>query len=73
MADEATVMLNKNGPYHIQGRIRLTLPDGQVVETEDETWLCRCGGSKTKPFCDGTHKRIGFQADEAGTRTVTDS
>ena len=70
MADEATITPGKNGPYHIQGKIRLTLPDGQELETEEETWLCRCGGSKNKPFCDGTHKKIGFQADEAAGRAA---
>ncbi|HVA92226.1 MAG TPA: CDGSH iron-sulfur domain-containing protein [Chloroflexota bacterium] len=65
MADEVTITPNKNGPYYIKGSICMQLPNGQVLETEQETWLCRCGGSANKPFCDGTHKRIGFQADEA--------
>ncbi|MGH2345452.1 MAG: CDGSH iron-sulfur domain-containing protein, partial [Chloroflexota bacterium] len=44
MADEVTVTLNRNGPYHIKGKVRVTLPNGQEIETEEETWLCRCGG-----------------------------
>ena len=70
MAGEPTITPNKNGPYYIQGKIRVTLPNGEEIETEEETWLCRCGGSKTKPFCDGTHKKIGFQADEAAARAI---
>ncbi len=65
MADEVTITPTKNGPYHVRGRIRLTLPNGQEIATEEESWLCRCGGSTTKPFCDGTHSKIGFKAAEA--------
>ena len=54
-----------NGPYHVQGAVTIQLPSGRTIEIEDEAWLCRCGGSQSKPFCDGTHSRIGFQAAEA--------
>ncbi|HVC83185.1 MAG TPA: CDGSH iron-sulfur domain-containing protein [Chloroflexota bacterium] len=70
MQDEVTITPKMNGPYYIKGRIRVTLPDGQELETEEETWLCRCGGSANKPFCDGTHKRIGFRADEGAARAA---
>jgi CDGSH-type Zn-finger protein len=65
MADEVQITPTRNGPYHVQGRIRLVLPNGQELETEEESWLCRCGGSSTKPFCDGTHAKIRFRATEA--------
>lgn len=65
MADEVIITPKKNGPYYIQGKIRVVLPDGRELETEEETWLCRCGHSANKPFCDGTHKRIGFRSDPA--------
>jgi CDGSH-type Zn-finger protein/uncharacterized Fe-S cluster protein YjdI len=48
-----------NGSLHCTGPMTLVGTDGvRVVVTE--TWLCRCGGSSRKPFCDGTHRRIGF-------------
>jgi len=55
-----------DGPYLIRGTFELTDADGQVIETRRKTIaLCRCGASRTKPFCDGTHKLIGFQSDAA--------
>jgi CDGSH-type Zn-finger protein len=41
--------------------VELTLSDGSSVEARSRYTLCRCGGSKNKPFCDGTHSRIGFK------------
>jgi CDGSH-type Zn-finger protein len=49
----------KNGPLHCTGSVVIVGTDGARVVT-DKTWLCRCGGSARKPFCDGTHRRIGF-------------
>jgi CDGSH-type Zn-finger protein len=55
-----------NGPYLVRGEFEVTDPEGRVIETRRATIaLCRCGASQTKPFCDGTHKAIGFKA--AGT------
>ena len=50
-----------NGPLVVDGPVTLVGPDG-TIEVTDRLFLCRCGGSSTKPRCDGTHKRIGFQA-----------
>lgn len=58
MAD-VTITAGETGPYHVQGSITLIGADGSVIETEAESWLCRCGGSANKPFCDGTHNKIG--------------
>jgi CDGSH-type Zn-finger protein len=56
----------RNGPYLVRGEFELTDQDGEVIETLRGTIaLCRCGASRTKPFCDGTHKSIGFRADSA--------
>jgi CDGSH-type Zn-finger protein len=56
-----------NGPYLVEGDVELTDPAGNKVDTTGKAKiaLCRCGGSTTKPFCDGTHSKIGFQAAEA--------
>ena len=55
-----------NGPYMVEGEIELVSPSGEPIPTKGgKAFLCRCGGSTKKPFCDGTHSRIGFQAAEA--------
>ncbi len=61
----ATIRLIKNGPCRIDGDFELQDDAGNPVETRPgkATFLCRCGGSAKKPFCDGTHKRIDFEAD----------
>ena len=68
MAD-VTITIRKNGPYRITGSFDLIDHDGNPIALpEGKPWisLCRCGGSVTKPFCDGTHSRIGFiGAEEA--------
>jgi CDGSH-type Zn-finger protein len=53
-----------DGPYKVEGArdLELYAPDGRRVPVERDTvFLCRCGGSTNKPFCDGTHSKIGFQ------------
>ena len=55
-----------DGPYLIRGEFEVIDQDGRTIETRRETIaLCRCGASQTKPFCDGTHKSIGFRAPSA--------
>ncbi len=56
-----------NGPYLVEGECELYDPTGASVDVTGRKVfaLCRCGGSTTKPFCDGTHSKIGFQAAEA--------
>jgi CDGSH-type Zn-finger protein len=63
-----TIIVRENGPYLIKeddvGQVRIVDPAGQPLVSAKGSGkgiaLCRCGGSLTKPFCDGTHKRIGF-------------
>lgn len=57
----AEVKLNKDGPYHLKGEVEIKDAEGNLVEAGEEFWLCRCGQSSTKPFCDGTHKKVGFK------------
>jgi CDGSH-type Zn-finger protein len=62
----------RNGPYLIRGPFALTDQDGNQIEVNRPVVaLCRCGRSQNRPFCDGTHKAIGFQA-ESGV-SVADS
>jgi CDGSH-type Zn-finger protein/uncharacterized Fe-S cluster protein YjdI len=51
-----------NGPLMVEGRIEFRSADGGTFVSEEKTWLCRCGRSANKPFCDGSHKKIGFTA-----------
>ena len=62
---EVTIEVTRDGPYFVSGAIELRDADGKVHVTKGKTWLCRCGASTKKPFCDGTHSKIGFKAAEA--------
>ena len=68
---EVEIKVRENGPYRVRGPISLIDADGNEYEIgEGETVaLCRCGGSTTKPFCDGTHSKIGFEAAERAVAT----
>ena len=50
----------ENGPLHIAGTLELLDADGELIEKSDELYLCRCGQSNNKPYCDGQHKQTGF-------------
>jgi CDGSH-type Zn-finger protein len=55
-----TITIRDNGPLVVDGEFRLVDAQGNEVPVLKKA-LCRCGGSTTKPFCDGTHSKIGFQ------------
>lgn len=62
---ETMVTLTKDGPYAVTGGIEIVEQlQGEGASTEHYT-LCRCGGSKNKPFCDGTHWHIGFKDEKS--------
>ena len=64
---EVEIKVRENGPYRVRGPIRLIDADGNefdLAEQGETIALCRCGASTTKPFCDKTHSKIGFQAAE---------
>ncbi len=64
MAD-VTIRVLKNGPYEVRGGPKLTdQRRSEYTGQEDPLYLCRCGQSATKPFCDGTHQTCGFVAEE---------
>ena len=67
---QVTIKVKHNGPYLVDGPFRLTDADGNeyVLEAGKKYNLCRCGGSTNKPFCDGTHSKIGFDAAERAVR-----
>lgn len=58
---EVQITVTENGPYMVKGPITLVDAAGNPVATKGESaFLCRCGASSNKPFCDGTHSKIGF-------------
>ena len=59
-----TITIRDNGPLLVDGEFRLVDAQGNEVPLAKRA-LCRCGGSTTKPFCDGTHSKIGFSAAES--------
>ena len=61
-ADVLEISPAPNGPLLIRGPVEIRGSEGAIVEGAAGA-LCRCGGSSTKPFCDGAHKTIGFQTD----------
>ena len=62
MSDRPSVEERENGPLVIKGLRRMLGPDGTEVEIKPVMALCRCGASKSKPFCDGSHNEIGFES-----------
>jgi len=58
---ETTVEVLPNGPLVVRGEVRIEDVDGRLICEDTRVALCRCGGSENKPFCDGTHRRIGFR------------
>jgi CDGSH-type Zn-finger protein len=79
---EPKVVVSKNGCYLVTGSIPLSRQtiasdaagesqkwsEGETFATRESYALCRCGHSSTKPFCDGTHKKIGFDGTETASR-----
>ena len=66
---QARITPYRNGPYLIRGPFTLVDQDGEEIEVRRRTVaLCRCGRSQTRPFCDGTHKAIGFEAESGATQ-----
>jgi len=58
-----TISLAEDGPIHVEGNLEICAGSGREVAATTDTWLCRCGASANKPFCDGSHKKIGFTAE----------
>lgn len=70
---QVKITVRPNGPYRVEdpsGVVELVDASGNKYDLTGKPAfsLCRCGGSVTKPFCDGTHSKIGFQAAEAAVK-----
>ncbi len=69
------ITVRRNGPFRVEapeGSVELVDADGNPYDLTGKPAfaLCRCGGSVNKPFCDGTHSRIGFQGAEAAVKAA---
>ena len=62
----ATITARQNGPYRVEGDdVKIVDWNGNEYQIAKRPFaLCRCGGSSSKPFCDGTHAKIGFQGGD---------
>lgn len=58
-----TVTPQKDGPLQVEGNLEICTGTGQTIDRVQKTWLCRCGHSQNKPFCDSSHRKMGFVAD----------
>ncbi len=67
---ETSIMIADNGPYIVKGSVEMRDADGNAYTVHETFALCRCGGSTNKPYCDGTHSKIGFEGAE---RAVAES
>ena len=69
---EVEIKVRSNGPYKVTGPVRIIDANGEEFELPPGTSvvLCRCGRSETKPFCDSSHKRVGFVAEDAAPRVA---
>jgi CDGSH-type Zn-finger protein len=66
--EKQSIQPMKNGPYMVRHVKRLTNSNGEDLNSKPLMLLCRCGGSNKKPYCDGTHIKIGFIGDKAPDR-----
>jgi CDGSH-type Zn-finger protein len=87
MAGAARVVVSKNGPYLVSGSVPLARQtivadkdggseswrEGEPIPAQEGYALCRCGHSKSKPFCDGSHARVGFDGTETASREPYES
>jgi CDGSH iron-sulfur domain-containing protein 3 len=70
LMSDVVIQVRRNGPYKVTGPITVIDAEGREFELPAGTAvaLCRCGHSRTKPFCDATHREIGFVADDVASR-----
>lgn len=65
---EQKITITDGGPYQVEGGIPILDHKGVPIEAADVYYMCRCGGSKSKPFCDGTHNSNNFNGQEFASK-----
>lgn len=60
--EKVTIKINDNGSIRVNGTVELVDGEGNKYEVGSSFSLCRCGQSEKKPFCDGAHKKVGFES-----------
>ena len=63
MSEKVTMQFKKNASVRVTGTVEIVDAEGNVVESKTDFSLCRCGASKEKPFCDGSHRDAGFVSE----------
>ena len=68
--DDVAIQARANGPYKITGPVTIVDSEGREFDIPEgnAVALCRCGYSANKPFCDASHKRVGFVAEDSAPR-----
>ncbi|MBM80793.1 MAG: iron-binding protein [Planctomycetaceae bacterium] len=66
---DVTIKTRENGPFLVTGTVTVVDSEGNAFDTigKDTIALCRCGASKNRPFCDGTHRDCGFESNETAS------
>lgn len=62
MTDHIKMQVKANGSIRVTGTVDFVDAEGNIIRTETDFSLCRCGHSENKPFCDGSHRKNGFEA-----------
>jgi CDGSH-type Zn-finger protein len=69
VSEPTRITAYRDGPLLVRGPVELVDQDGETIRVDRETIaLCRCGKSRLRPFCDGTHKLVRFQAPSGAER-----
>jgi uncharacterized Fe-S cluster protein YjdI len=59
--EKAKIAIFENGPLHVPANVDLVDTTGKILKVNEDKYICRCGHSKNKPFCDGSHMTAGFK------------
>ncbi len=63
-SQQTTIKAQSNGPLYIRRHVQIFGPGDRLIREDTRVALCRCGQSENKPFCDGSHRRVGFRTTE---------
>ena len=66
--EPTTIVPMPRGPLHVRGRVELRSADGGLIVEDTRLTLCRCGQSQNKPFCDNSHRTVGFDDSSTAVR-----